>query len=226
VGVPVETSSDVSQRVMRAAKQLFFARGFANTPLRAIAKEAGTSESGVLRIYHSKIGLLRAVYAECWAELNVLIEKALVAATKRDSDPRNLLIVLMRTVLEHYQEDPPLMNFMLSDFGFRETAGLSSSESIDPLIDARVRDEYHRYLERIHDLCEAAVKDRPWLAEAGVTPAALGHIYTSIVFGIQAGWYMESQEPLTPAPHVTIEETLTAVRFFMYPENPVARNPR
>ncbi len=132
----------------------------------------------------------------------------------------------MRTVLEHYQEDPPLMNFMLSDFGFRETAGLSSGENIDPLIDARVRDEYHRYLARIHDLCEAAVKNRPWLAEAGVTPAALGHIYTSIVFGIQAGWYMESQEPLTPAPHVTIEETLTAVRFFMYPENPVAHNPR
>ncbi len=89
--MPAEAGSDVSQRVMRAAKQLFFARGFANTPLRAIAKEAGTSESGVLRIYHSKTGLLRAVYAECWAELNVLIEKALVAATKRDSDPRNLL---------------------------------------------------------------------------------------------------------------------------------------
>ena len=223
--MPAEAGSDVSHRVMRAAKQLFFARGYADTPLRAIAKEAGTSESGVLRIYHSKTGLLRAVYAECWAELNIRIEEAVVAAARRDSDPRNLLIVLMRTVLERYQEDPSLMNFMLSDFGFRETAGLSSSESIDPLIDARVRDEYHRYLTRIHDLCGAVVKDRPWLAEAGVTSAALGHIYTSIVFGIQAGWYMESQEPLTPASHVTIEETLAAVKFFMYPENPGARNP-
>ena len=66
----VDAGSDVSQRVMRAAKQLFFAKGFAGTPLRAIATEAGTSESGVLRLYHSKNGLLRAVYASCWAEIN------------------------------------------------------------------------------------------------------------------------------------------------------------
>jgi AcrR family transcriptional regulator len=202
---------------MRAAKQLFFARGFANTALRAIATEAGTSESGVLRIYQSKTGLLRAVYAECWADLNARIDEAVSAAAERDPDPRNLLMVLMRTVLERYQDDPPLMNFMLSHFGFHDTTGLSKDDGIDPLVDSLVRDEYHHYLERIHTLCAAVLRDRPDLTQAGVTAAALGHIFTSIVYGIQAGWYMASQEPETPTPQVNIHEALTAVKFFMYP---------
>jgi AcrR family transcriptional regulator len=216
--VPVETGSDVSQRVLRAAKQLFFVRGFFNTPLRAIANEAGTSESGVLRIYHSKTGLLRAVYAECWSDVNAGIDQALSIAAERDPDPRNLLLVVMRTVLEHYQDDPPLMNFMLSHFGFNETTGLSTDEGIDPSVDSRVRDEYHRYLERIHGLCGAVVKSRPELRGAGVTAAALGHIFTSIIYGIQAGWYMASQEPGGTTPGVTIEEVLATTKFFLYPE--------
>ena len=61
----VDAGQTFRNACMRAAKQLFFAKGFAGTPLRAIANEAGTSESGVLRLYHSKNGLLRAVYASC-----------------------------------------------------------------------------------------------------------------------------------------------------------------
>ena len=83
----VDAGSDVSQRVMRAAKQLFFAKGFAGTPLRAIANEAGTSESGVLRLYHSKNGLLRAVYASCYAEINDHVDAAVAAAAEMNPDP-------------------------------------------------------------------------------------------------------------------------------------------
>lgn len=216
--MPSETGSDVSQRIMQAAKQLFFVRGFADTPLRAIATQARTSESGVLRIYGSKNGVLRAVYASCWTEINDHVEQALAASAEKDPDPRNLLLELMRSVFQKYQADRAMMTFMLSAFGFRDTAGLSLDTGVDPRIDLRVRDEYHRYLNRIHGLCAAVVAARPELTRAGVTPAAVGHIFTSLIYGTQAGWYMAQQEEWEPVPNVTVEETLAAARFFLYPE--------
>jgi AcrR family transcriptional regulator len=216
--MPVETGSDVSQRILGAARQLFFAKGFAKTPLRAIANEAGTSESGVLRIYQSKNGVLRAVYASCWAEINAHVDQAMVVAAEQDPDPRYLLIQLMRAILEGYQSDPVMNIFLLSHFGFRETTGLSPEEGVDPAIDSAVREEYHRYLKRIHDLCNEVARSRPLLAEAGVTSVALGHIFTSIIYGIQVGWYMAEEDRETTPPSVTIEEALAAVRFVLYPK--------
>lgn len=214
----MENSPDLSQRVLRAAKQLFFTRGFANTSLRAIASEAGTSESGILRIYRSKAGLLRAVYASCWAELNVRIDEAMASATRRDSDPRHLLLELTRTVLESYQADPPKMQFMLSHFGFRDTTGLARLDDVDPSVDSQVREEYHRYLRRIQDLCNAIAASHPRLIDGGVSVATLGHFAISIIYGIQTGWYMAEQEQAAEQTVATIDDVLAAVRFFLYPE--------
>jgi AcrR family transcriptional regulator len=218
VTVGAEGGSDLSQRIMRSAKELFFARGFADTTLRSIASGAGTSESGVLRLFHSKTGLLRAVYASCWAETNEEVERALAQAALRDPDPRNLLLELMRAVLQRYQANPASMTFMLSHFGFRDTSGLNDDRAVDPEIDRRVRDEYHTYLNRIHDLCHEVASNRPDLVERGVTPVALGHVFTSITYGIQAGWYMAAQEHGATVPDVSVEEALAAARFFLYPE--------
>ncbi len=217
--MPVEAGSDVSERIMRAAKDLFFARGFGRTALRTIANEAGTSESGVLRIYGSKSGLLRAVYASCWAEINDRVDETM-AAVVEDPDPCRHLVELMRAIWQVYQENPPMVTFMLSHFGFRETSGLSPLEDIDPRIDEEVRHEYHRYLNRIHDACHAVIESRPALARAGVAPAALGHVFISIIYGIQISWFMAQQEEGTTLPQVTMDEALTAVKFFLSPEAP------
>jgi AcrR family transcriptional regulator len=216
--MPAEAGSEVSQRIMRAAKQLFFARGFADTPLRAIATQAGTSESGVLRIYGSKTGLLRAVYASCWAEINDHVEQAVVAAAEKDPDPRNILLEFMRAVFEKYHADAPMMTFLLSAFGFPDTTGLSVDTGVDPGVDQQVRYEYHRYLNRIQSLCTEIVASRPDLSRAGVSSAAFGHLFTSVIYGTQAGWYMAQQEQGQPVPSVTMEETLAAARFILYPE--------
>lgn len=213
----VEAGSDVSQRVMRAAKQLFFAKGYAKTPLRAIANEAGTSESGVLRIYHSKNGLLRAIYASCYRDINDRVDQAIATAAEKDPDPRNLLLEVTRTVLEGYQAEPLKNVFLLSHFGFRESMGLSPEEGVDPDVDAAVKREYHRYLNRIHGLCEAVATRWPALAQAGVTQVALSEIVTSVIYGIQTSWYMAEEEQDPAQPRVTIDEALSAMRFFMYP---------
>lgn len=203
---------------MRSARELFFARGFANTQLRAIAGGAGTSESGVLRIYGSKNGLLRAVYASCWAETNERVDKALAVAAEEDADPRNLLLELARAVWRGYQDDPAMCSFLLSHFGFRETGGLNADESIDPAIETDVKREYSRYLERIHGLCSAVVESNTGPAAAGVTAVALGHTLTGIIHGIQTSWYMASQERgIAPSP-VDGGEALAVLRMFLYPE--------
>ncbi len=216
--MPVDSGSDVSQRIMRAAKELFFAKGYASTSLRAIAGEAGTSESGVLRIYGSKGGLLRAVYASCWAEINDRVDEAMIVAERDDPDPRNLLFELIRTVWQEYQEDPHKMIFMLSHFGFRDTSGLEETEGIDPAIDERVKQEYRRYLRRAHDLCAAVADSRPALAETGVTSTALAHMFVAIIFGIQTSWYMGDLEEQLLIPRITLDEALAVARSFVYPE--------
>jgi AcrR family transcriptional regulator len=214
-----DAGSDVSQRIMRAARQHFFARGFANTPLRAIANEAGTSESGVLRLYHSKNGLLRAVYADCWREINDYVDTALAEAAAMDPDPRNLVLAVMRAVLENYRADPQKNVFLLSHFGFRDSMGLSPDAGVDAATDAQVKSEYHRYLDRIEGLCGAVADQWPDLAQGGVTRAALTEIFTSVMYGIQTGWYMaEEEQDATRPPRVTIDEAVSAMRFFLYQE--------
>jgi AcrR family transcriptional regulator len=214
----VDAGSDVSQRVMRAAKQLFFAKGFAGTPLRAIASEAGTSESGVLRLYHSKNGLLRAVYVSCYAEINDHVDAAVALAAEENPDPRHLLIEVMRAVLDGYRADPKMNSFLLSHFGFRESTGLSPDEDVDPNIARAAKEEYYRYLDRIRSLASEVVAGWPALAEAGVTPLALGEILTSIIYGIQTSWRLAELEQDPTKPQVTADEALTAVKFFLYPE--------
>lgn len=215
--MPVGTGSDVSRRIMGAARELFFANGFLSTPLRVIANKGGTSESGVLRIYGSKSGLLRAVYASCWAEINDRVDQALAAAAEKSSDPRYLLLELTQTVWQVYQDNPRMMVFMMSHFGFRETIGLGrTDDNVPPEIDETLKREYHRYVNRITDLCDAITRNEPAFAESGLTPAGLGHVFTSIIHSLQTNRYMALQE--SAEPDLSLEEVLAVARFFLYPE--------
>lgn len=211
-----EPGSDVSQRVLRAAKRLFFANGFANTSLLEVASEAGTSESGVLRYFRSKNGLLRAVYASAYAEINDQVDEAIAAAAKTDPDPRNLLLAVARAVLEGYQAEPEKTSFLLSHFGYRDNRGASREAPVDPGIEAAMQYEYHRYLDRIRDLCQNVMTSQPQLAAGGVSRTALAEVFTSIVHGIQTSWYMADREDDPAYPRVSIEDSLATLRFFMY----------
>jgi AcrR family transcriptional regulator len=212
----VEPGADVSQRVLRAAKRLFFANGFANTSLLEIAGEAGTSESGVLRYYRSKNGLVRAVYASCYAEINDQVDEAIAAAADTDPDPRNLLLAVARAVLEGYQSEPEKTIFLLSHFGYRDNRGAGREGPVDPGVEAAMRYQYNRYLDRIRGLCKDVMTGQPQLAAGGVNRIALAEIFTSIVHGIQTSWYMADREDDPAYPRVSIEDALATLRFFMY----------
>ena len=211
----MDEGSELSQRILRAARQLFFAQGYVDTSLRAIAAEAGTSESGIFRIYRSKGGLLRAVYASVWAEVNARIDEAMSQAVQRDSSAENLLLELTRVTLEYYQAEPAKMEFIMSHFGSYETAGLGPPRDVDPKVDIQLRHEYHRYLRRISDLCDAIVKEHPLLRAAGISSSTVGHFAISVIHGIQTSWFMADQEWEAVETKVTIDEALDAMRFFL-----------
>src|SRR5271157_1007008 len=61
-------------RIMLAAKQLFAQNGYENTSTVAIAREASTSESQLMKHYGSKQGLLIAIFDRGWASMNQRIQ--------------------------------------------------------------------------------------------------------------------------------------------------------
>ncbi len=212
----MEQGLDPQQRVLQAARQLFFARGFAKTQLRAIASEANTSETGVLRFYESKIVLLRAVCESCWTEVNEHLEQVLAAASAADADPRNLLVTLMRTVLEFAQAEQPMMTFLQTHFASPEAVGFMPPSGGSGVVSASAGREFHAYMARIAGLCSATIEISPGLAKAGVNVLALTHVVQSAIYGIQAGWYIADQERAPESDRVSIDEGCAVLRCLLY----------
>ena len=62
--IPEQLSSH--DRILMAAKHLFARGGYENTSTVAIAREAGTSESQLMKHFGSKQGLLGAIFDRGW----------------------------------------------------------------------------------------------------------------------------------------------------------------
>ncbi|MEK6371607.1 MAG: TetR/AcrR family transcriptional regulator [Acidobacteriota bacterium] len=108
------------ERLIEAGKTLFARLGFEQTSTAAIAREAGTSESQLVRYYHSKVGLLEAIFNENWRELNHTIQGVVVAAT----DAREALAGVLECVTEAFGRDSALAYLLL--FEGRRIRGATS----------------------------------------------------------------------------------------------------
>src|SRR5438477_12068787 len=97
------------ERLLEAGKSLFSKLGFEQTSTAAIAREAGTSESQLVRYYRSKVGLLEAIFNSSWAELNQQIQKVVVAAT----DAREALVGVLECITDAFGKDPALAYVLL-----------------------------------------------------------------------------------------------------------------
>jgi len=92
-----------------AAKTLFAESGYEQTSTAAIARNAGTSESQLVRHFGGKRGLLNAIFDDSWRELNQLIEQR-VAKT---SDPVTAIQEVFLVVIQAFQRDPALAYLLL-----------------------------------------------------------------------------------------------------------------
>ncbi len=89
-------------RILFAAKQLFAQLGYENTSTVAIARQAGTSESQLMKHFGSKQGLLVAIFDRGWAGM---IDR--IQAIPNGSPSERLLAVLEAVSIE-LEKDPEL----------------------------------------------------------------------------------------------------------------------
>jgi AcrR family transcriptional regulator len=81
VTVPDAESTQTSRmRLLNAGKTLFAKNGYEQTSTAAIAREAGSSESQLIRYFGGKAGLLEAIFNDSWASLNDSVHQLLSAA--------------------------------------------------------------------------------------------------------------------------------------------------
>lgn len=98
---PTASSRD---RLLDAAKRLFAANGYEQTATSAIAREAGTSESQLMRYFGGKVGLLEALFEDAWTQLNARVDRALKSVTGN----RESVLAAIQTIVSALSRDPDL----------------------------------------------------------------------------------------------------------------------
>src|SRR5262245_50966060 len=91
-------------RLLQAAKRLFALQGYEQTATSAIAREAGTSESQLMRYFGGKVGLLDALFNEAWSELNERVRHVV----RESPSAREALLELLQTIATSLAHDPDL----------------------------------------------------------------------------------------------------------------------
>lgn len=89
-------------RLLNAGKTLFGKNGYEQTSTAAIAREAGSSESQLIRYFGGKAGLLEAIFNESWASLNEAVQESVAgAAHGRDAILRLLVMLVQAFSRDH-----------------------------------------------------------------------------------------------------------------------------
>jgi AcrR family transcriptional regulator len=117
---PAEPLS-VHERLLNAARERFATEGYENATTAAIAREAGTSESQLVKHFGSKAGLLEALFDSAWNALEGQAKEALGAyptplarllavgdlvtrALERDRQMRTILLLEGRRIRKNASE--------------------------------------------------------------------------------------------------------------------------
>jgi len=194
------------ERVVAASRELFLEKGYFPTNTREIATKAGTSESGIFRLFPSKFALLVAVYNSCWKEVNERVERSISGI----ADPRDRVMAVVRSFWELYEDNPSMMAFVISTFGSADSLLISRQDR------AIVTDEARLHAERVATLCTAVVQQGT--IDRRITAAALREYVFSIAQGILVGWYLADRTPGRRSAKVGIEEALLPLSLLLYPE--------
>jgi AcrR family transcriptional regulator len=106
---PPAATGSTHERILRVGKNLFANRGYEHTSTSAIARQAGTSESQLMKHFGSKAGLLEAIFIEGWKGIT---EQARLSIQDVSSPPEKLRLI-SRCILQSLERDPELKLLML-----------------------------------------------------------------------------------------------------------------
>ena len=99
-----EATHSVRSRLIAAAKSLIARLGYEQTSTSAIAREAATSESQLVRYFASKSGLLEAIFNQAWAGLNERIQESIAQAEHE----RAAIARIFHLMIGAFERDPEL----------------------------------------------------------------------------------------------------------------------
>jgi AcrR family transcriptional regulator len=201
-----ENSGDLKSRILDASKKLFHEKGFFETKTRSIARDAGTSESGVFRIFDNKYNILMEVYNEAWGRVNNKIDAELKKT--KDEDPRELLILIVKTLWAYYEEDALTIAFIIMNTGNTDTLLVERKDY------ALMTEENVKYINRLQELCIGAAKNG--LVSDVLTGRSLCEGILGISEGVLLGWYLADKSKDQYAEKVSIPEAEQLLRLILY----------
>jgi AcrR family transcriptional regulator len=201
-----EISTDLKTRILDASKKLFHDKGFFETKTRNIAKDAGTSESGLFRVFDNKYNILMAVYNEAWGRVNDKIDEVLSA--KNESDPRENIILIVKTLWEYYSEDPLTIAFIIMNTGNTDTLLVERKGN------AYVTEENSKYIERIEKLSEFCTEKK--LVSDILTSRSLCEGILGISEGVLLGWYLADKTKNQYAEKVSTDDAEQLLKLLLY----------
>ena len=89
-------------RLLNAGKTLFAINGYEQTSTAAIAREAGSSESQLIRYFSGKAGLLEAIFNDAWSQLQEVMPAQISSAEHgRDALIRLLILFIHAMSADH-----------------------------------------------------------------------------------------------------------------------------
>jgi AcrR family transcriptional regulator len=88
-------------RLLNAGKTLFAKNGYEQTSTAAIAREAGSSESQLIRYFGGKAGLLEAIFNESWSTLNQDVQEHIEKA----AHGREAIIRILSLMIQAFSRD-------------------------------------------------------------------------------------------------------------------------
>jgi AcrR family transcriptional regulator len=104
-----ETPHSSRERFIAAARQLFLEHGYDGASTALIAREAGSAETQMIRLFGGKAGLLEAVFNESWEPLNEKLETT--SASARNG--REGILRVLSTMIAALDTDPNLAFLVL-----------------------------------------------------------------------------------------------------------------
>jgi AcrR family transcriptional regulator len=109
--VPTDHDSTQSSRsrFIAAARALFLRHGYDATSTAHIAREAGSAETQMVRLFGGKAGLLEAVFNEGWKPLNEKLQS--IPPSARTG--REAILKVLTTMIAAFGSDPDLAFLML-----------------------------------------------------------------------------------------------------------------
>ena len=99
----------VHERLLNAARERFSTDGYENATTAAIARQAGTSESQLVKHFGSKEGLLESIFDEAWGRLSSQARTAMEEQTA----PLARLLSVADTITRAVERDRKLRSLLL-----------------------------------------------------------------------------------------------------------------